>query len=272
MRNVNQPTVDAALVLRRAVQLDHLDEGGVTWTGQLDEQLSQEMLSEIAAEVGVSATAVAAAVAEAQAGALERQSVLDRLIGPRLVTANRVIETDDEQAKARLLDWLAVAHGLRPRVRPDGVIIAHRRRDLAGKMGTRLRRVQGLGGLSNATTVHAAAVDAEGENTDSSDPGAICVVADLGSKRTEAIVGGSAVAAGVSVVVSVVAVFTGPALLVGLPVAAGLGTAVARKTHRSTVSRMVESVDQTMDGVVQGEAPPHPLDGLVRKRRSRSSR
>jgi len=267
----NENNVDAGMVLRRAVELDSTTAQEPAWQGTLDEWLDRTALAEIASEVGVSAAAVAAAVAEAQAGALERPTVIDRIVGPRRVTANRAIAADDEQARERLLSWLSVAHGLRPRVRPDGVIIAHRRRDLAGKMGTGLRRFQGLGGLSSATTVQAAAVGADQVDQDPSDPGAICVVADVGSKRKEAIVGGSAVAAGMSVVVTMAAVFTGPVVLVGIPVAAGLGTVVARKTHRSTVRRMTESVDHTMDGVVQGEEPPHPLGGLVRRRRSGSS-
>lgn len=253
--------VDASVVLRRAIEIDH-----VTFDGDLDEQLDPSMLADIARQVGVSPTAVAAAVAEARAGALEDRSVLDRIIGPRRISSNRVFVADDTDATERLLEWLEVAHGLRPRVRPDGVIVARRRRDLAGKVGSGIRKVQGLGGLSDAGTVQAVAIGTEGEP----EPAAVCVVADVGTKRRDAIVGGSVVAVSLSAAVSMVAVLAGPVVLVGIPVAAGVGTAIARTAHRSTVNRMTESVDDTLDGVAQGDEPPHPIKSLVRKRRPRS--
>ncbi len=283
--------VDASTVLRRAIEVDHH-----SFEGDLDQPLDHQTLVEIAAEVGISPGAVAVAVAEARAGALERRSLLDRIVGPRLVSANRTTTVENGETRERLVEWLTVTHGLKPRVRPDGVVVAAKRHDLAGKVSTGIRRVQGLGGLSTANSITAAAIGPEsdgrsnagadgnggtdagtgtGTGTDSdADPielGAVCVVADLGSKRNDAIVGGSVVAVGVSAALSVVAVVTGPVALMGIPVAAGVGTLVARKSHRTTVVKIMTSVDHAVDGVAQGEEPPRPLGGLVRRRRSERS-
>lgn len=255
--------VDTGMILRRAIELDE-----VSWELVSDEPLDSQSLAEIAAELGVSPNAVASALAEAKAGAPSRRSVLDRVVGPRRVAANRVVVTDDESVRERLVEWLSVTHGLKPRVRPDGVVIAHKRRDLAGLVGKGLRRAQGLGGLTVADTVQAATV-ATGDDAEEVDRSSLCLVADVGSKRKEAIAGGSAVAVGMSVVVGFAAVITGPVTLVGVPVAAGVGTLVARRVHRTTVVRLSESVSHTVDGVSQGEEPPRPVGSLSRRRTDR---
>jgi hypothetical protein len=266
-----EPTpVDATAVLRRAIEVDHH-----SFDGDLDQPLDRNTLAEIANEVGISPAAVAVAVAEAQAGALTQRSLLDRIVGPRLVSANRTVDLDDEETRQRVVEWLTVTHGLKPRVRPDGVVVAEKRHDLAGKLTTGIRRVQGLGGLSTANSVTAAAVAAGEEDGDRdgepAGPGAVCVVADVGSKRKDAIVGGSAVAVSVSAAVSVVAVVTGPAVLVGIPVAAGVGTLIARKSYRTTVVKVRSSIDHAVDGVAQGEDPPRPRGSLAKRRRTDKS-
>ena len=252
--SVNPNSVDTATLLRRAIELDHLGQ-----EVDLDQPLDRDTLSEIAAEVGISPGALATAIAEAKAGALVNRSVLDRVVGPRLISANRTVSMEDQEAIDRLVEWLSVTHGLKPRVRSDGVVVAGKRRDLAGKISTGIRRAQGLGGLSTANSVTATAVGPEtpaSPETSKDAGGAVCLVADVGAKRNEAIIGGSAVAVSVSAAVVVVTVVTGPVALVGIPVAAGIGTIVARLSHRTTVIKVSESVDHAVDGVAQGEKPP----------------
>ncbi len=260
MRHRDTAPSDADLVLRRAIELD------ADHTSGDDIELDQTTLSEIAAEIGVAPEAVVTAIAEARTGVLAHRSLVDRVIGPRRVWAHRPITYDDELARARLLDWLEVTHGLRPRVRPDGVVVASKRRDLVGKVGIGLRKAQGVGGLAVATTVRATTVVPDDD--DAGSDGAICLVADVGAKRKEAVLGGSAVAMGASVVVGLAAVITGPLTLVGVPAAAGVGTLVARRVHRSTVARVSESVELTVDGVAVGEDAPKPKGSLVRRRRT----
>lgn len=255
------PPLDPGLVLRRAIELDRPvgDDGRGT-------ALDHRALAEIAAEIGVSQEALAAAVADGQAGILARRTLIDRIIGPRWVWASGTVAADDDQTRERLVNWLSVGHGLRPRVRPDGVIVARKRRDLAGKLGASVRKIQGLGGLGSAKRVRAAAVPTVGDREDRSS--SLCLAADLSAQRKDAIAGGSAAALGVSVVIGAAAFATGPALLAGLPLAAGVGAAVARRSHRIAVIEMTESVDHTVEGVVKGDDPPRPIGDLVRRRSS----
>ncbi|MGH1490036.1 MAG: hypothetical protein ACRBK7_11705 [Acidimicrobiales bacterium] len=269
MSNDEVTPVDPGQVLRRAIELDHLPGAELH-----DEPLDDQALAEIAADLGVSPAALAGALADGKAGALRDKTIVDRLVGPRWVWSSRTVSVDEQQARELLLDWLAVAHGLKPRVRPDGVIVARKRHDLAGKLGRGLRRVQGVGGLGTANRVQAAAVSAEddipgGANEAEDGPeSSLCLAADLGSRRNDAIAGGSAAAVGMSAIVGVAVFASGPIALFGLPVAAGVGTVVARRVHRTTVIRITETVDETVDAVVLGEEPPRPRGSLVRRRKS----
>lgn len=253
--------VNVGAVLRRAIEVDRLPGETIGDEGFLD----RRALSEIAAEIGVSPAAVATALANGQAGVLTRRTVVDRIVGPRWVWSSRTMATDDQLARERLVEWLSVTHGLRPRVRPDGVVVAQKRRDLAGKLGAGVRKVQGLGGLAAAKRVQAAAVAADDREIETS---SLCLAVDVSAQRKDAIVGGSAAAVGMSAVIGAAALATGPVLLISMPLAVGVGTVVARRVHRTTVARMSESVDHTVDGVVQGDDPPGPLGGLILRRRS----
>ncbi len=245
-------------VLRRAIELD---QDPVVESHRL--ALDRHTLSDIADELGVSPGALAEAIAGGQAGVPTERTLIDRLVGPRWVWSSRTVAAGDEQTRQRLVEWLSVTHGLRPRVRHDGVIVARKRRDLAGKLGSSLRRVQGLGELSTVTRVQAAAVVSEKESDGASS--LLCLAADVSAQRKEAIVGGSAAAVGTAVVLVAVAVATAPVALVGLPVSAGVGAVVARRSHRATVERMTDTVEDTVDGVARGEAPQGPLGGLTRR-------
>jgi hypothetical protein len=96
----------------------------------------------------------------------------------------------------------------------------------------------------------------------------VSLAADIGSRRNDAIVGGSVATAGLTVVIGLGAAASGPVVLFALPVAAGVGTLVARRRHRTTVAVVSESVEETVDAVLQGEEPPRPRGSLVRRRRS----
>lgn len=262
MADSNPPEVDTSIVLRRAAELDKgLADDGVPVS------LDPSMLAEVASEVGISPEAMASALAEAKAGAIRKRSVIDKVVGPRWVSANRITSETDDTSTERLVEWLEVAHGLKPRVTSEGLVVASKRRDLAGVVSTSLRRVQGLGGLSAATTVKAAAVTGEGDEDDDI-TGSVCLVADVGSKRNEAIRNGSVVTVVVWAAIGVAATAAGTVTLVGLPVAAGLGTLVARRSHRTTVVRVSESVDHVADGVALGQDPPRPKGSFGRRRRT----
>ena len=259
---------DVESVLRRAIEKAQRAEVEAAATAA-EPVLDTAALTEIAAEVGVPAESLAAALAEAQAGVDERRGVLagavDRVVGPRTVWVSRPTDADEAEARRRIVDWLESNHGLRPRVRADGVVVAAKRRDVAGKMAGGIRRVRGLGGLGTASSIQAAAVDAgDGQ-------GSVCLAADVGNKRAEAIAGGSVIAVGGTMVVGVTALITAPVVLVGVPIAAGVGTVASRLLYRSTVRRIGDTLEETVDGVARGDEPPHPL-GRLRVRRTRRDR
>ena len=248
-------------IIRRAIELDRIepseDGGG----------LSQLQLAQIAGDLDISPAALNSALVEAKAGVDGRQGLVDRLVGPRHISAKRSASVDEEAITVRVLEWLEVTHGLRPRVTSDGVVVATKRRDLAGVVGTGIRRAQGFGGLSTADEIKAAVVTT---GTDAQHESAVCLVADVGHSRSGAIVAGSAVAAGGSLVIGMVTLLVGPAAWVGVPLAAGAGALGARLVHRTTVRRVGESIDQTIDGVALGNEPPRPV-GAFKRRRSGSN-
>lgn len=243
------------LVLRRAVEMTQVEPT----TGQIE--LSPAAVAAIAAEVGVPSSAVAAAVAEHRAGVNhEKRNVVDRVVGPRVVWAQRRSSLSEDVTKERAERWLQSTHGLRPRERHDGVIVASKPRGVVGAIGVGLRRAGGLGGLGRVRGVAVAAVDVDAQ------PGAVCVVADVGNKRDEALLGGAAVTVGGAAVVGLVALIAGPVVLVVAPVVAGAGAVTSRTIHQATVRRVTEDVEETIDGIATGSEPPR----LTRPRRGKT--
>lgn len=232
-----------------------------------DTTMDVETLTVIAAEVGVPAASVAEAIAESRVGVDPQVGLIDRVVGPKTVWSTRAIHVNEEAARQRIVDWFRSNHGLRPRVRDDGVVVAVRRDDVAGKIGDSLRKVQGIGGLSGVNTVQAVAI---GTQVDGVEQGSVCLAVDVGNKRVEAVAGGSAVAAAGTVVVGAAAVVAGPLVLVVLPLCLGAGAVTSRLLHRETLKRIHYSVEETIDGVTRGDRPPHPLDPLKKVRRPRS--
>ncbi len=251
------PRSSAEVIIRRALEKAERDQ---TVT---EEALDITTLAAIASEVGLPASSVAEALAESRVGVDSEPGLIDRVVGPKTLWSTRAVTVDEETAQQRLVDWLQTNHGLRSRVRPDGVVVAARRDDVAGKLGEGLRKIQGMGGLSQAATVRAATAAAT--DTD----GSVCLAVDVGNKRIEAIAGGSAVTVVSVLAVGVTAAATGPLALIALPVCLGAGAVTSRLAHRETVKRFTDSLEETMDGISRGDRPPHPLDPLKKPRRRR---
>lgn len=242
------------LVLRRAMELSTVQPGG-------DLMFDAAAIAQIAAELHVPGEAVATALAEHTAGAeIDEAGFLDKLIGPTQIrTARRLVTNSDATTKA-MVNWLERAHGMKARVRADGVVVASPRKDIMGNLANQIRMAQGLGGLGKVRRIQMAAVDLEAED------GAACVVADITDKRRGAVIGGVVVGAGTAAVVgTAAAIAAAPAALVGLPIAAGLGILVSRSAHRSTVHQVSEGLDEMMDGIVRGESPPSMMSRFKRR-------
>lgn len=249
------PCLDRAsieMVLRRASEIRERipepDEVGLT----------SNDLVEIAREVGVSPQAVVTALAEHQAGAPTRRGVADRLIGPRVVWASRLTASDEATARESSIDWLATEHGLRTRVRDDGVVVARKRTDVVGKLAGGVRRARGRGGLGRFREVQVASVAGDDQ------PAAVCLVVDVGNKRNEAMATGAVVTAGGAAFVGFVALIAGPVTLAALPLVAGAGAVTSRRSHRATVRRAADDVEETLDRIASGAAPRRWRDPLSR--------
>lgn len=242
---------DAQRILRRAVQLDRVVP--------LTPTLGPDALEAAAAELGLGSPAVAMALAESRAGVPdERPRRLDRVIGPRHVTVVRHCGIAAVEADRLTGDWLERGHLLRVTRAAEGVVVARRRKDAAASAGRAVRALHGEGGLSKVREVRGA-VGALADGT-----AAVCVHADLSDARYAAVAAGSSTGMVTLAVVGLGAVLVSPVALAGAPVAALVGVAVARVTHRSRVGKVARALEETADAVARGSAPPNALAGLGR--------
>ena len=242
------------VVLRRALELADLPTRSPT------PYLERETLAEIAHELDIPDTALAAALAERAVGVGEgSDGLLDRVIGPDTVWARRTAAGNPEAKAEEARQWLETAHGMKSRLTAEGTVVATKRTDLAAKVKNQLRQLQGQGGLSDTRRVSASVVGFDdGE-------GAICVVADVGDKRNESLLGGAAVAGVAGTAVVLGGVLGSPFIFVALPVAAGLGAITSRLSHQKTLRKISESVEETADGLARGEDPPSVYDPIKKR-------
>ncbi len=278
----SQTQEQASLVLKRALELADLGPDGVAERGNQLDLLGSSSLVEIAAELDIPLDALAGAIVESRLRVDPgRRSLVDRLIGPAEVWARRSTKESQEVVQARLVVWLERGHGLKPRERHNGVLVAKRRRDLFGKVGKTVRDVQGVGGLAKAQEVEAfvvdlsvaadqlaaGSVDAEFDQGNTSQPsGSIGLSANVADKRSGAIVKGAVVAVGGGFAVGALSIVFAPLTLVVIPIAAGAGVATSRKLHSATVRAMSDVVEETIDGIVTQTEPPRMLGGRRRRR------
>jgi hypothetical protein len=244
---------DVTVILRRAAELSHERVPA-------DETLTGRDLAEIADEVGMSRPAVAIAMAETRSGVTPPGSLIDRLVGPRQVWAHCQTDRHETEARQAVRRWLEVTHGLAVHEDGAGVITATRRHGALAAVGAGMRRMQGMGGLSEVRSVRASAASVD-------DVHALCVAADISNKRLEAVAGGSAVAVAGSTLVGLAAVVATPLALVALPVTAGLGVVTARLVHSQTAQRVSRQVVITTESAARGDQPDHPVESLLRQGR-----
>ncbi len=276
-----QTQEQVASVLKRALELAELGPGGAAGGDQPLDLLGSASLVEIADELAIPLDALAGAIVEARLQIDPgHRSLVDRLVGPTEVWARRSTDESQEIVQARLVVWLERGHGLKPRERHNGVLVAKRRRDLLGKVGKTVRDVQGVGGLAKAQEVEAfvvdlsveadrlaaSSVDTEFDHGTPGQRGSIGLSANVADKRSGAIAKGAVVAVGGGFALGALSIVFAPLTLLALPVAAGAGVATSRKLHSSTLQSMSEVIEETIDGIVTQTEPPTILGGLRRRR------
>ena len=249
------------MVLRRAFELEQRRPGSSELL-RSTVGLTKESLAEIADAVDLSTEAIAAALAEMHLEGDSERSLADRILGPDRIVVQRPSTALDFQMHERARELLETGHGLRPRRRRDGVLVASRRKDVVGKIAQSMRGAQGEGRLGKLRRVEFVAVDV-GET-----PGAAGMAADVGDRRLNAALGGAALTAGTSVVIGVAAIVAGPLALLGLPVAVGAGAITGRLVHGSTVREVTEDLEEALDVVASGELPT----GIITRATTRLTR
>jgi hypothetical protein len=245
---------DTETVLRRAAQLGNESSSH-------GERLDAAAVADIATQVGIPPAAVATALAEQRIGVDRPLHLLDRLVGPSTVWAERRTQPNAGPAVDRLSSWLDRGHGLRPRTTSDGVVIAVRRSGLAGALGRSVRSVAGTGGLGRVREVRAAVIgvdDGSGNTVES-----IAMAADLTDRRLGSLLGGGMVAVVGSTATTAIAVLASPIAFAGIPVACGIGLLTSRITYRSTARRVRRDVDHTIDQIASGVDAPSVLGELA---------
>lgn len=257
---------EAAVVLRRAVELD----AGELEAPAGDGLIEVGILEQAAAEVGLSAGAVRQAVAELRAGALDplagasARATSGRLVGPRVATEQRVLALTPEQALER------AGHALRRQLfelrRADaGRALWRRRSDIAASV-QRVLDVTGRIKFSwvDVITVTAVPFAASGPRADAVAtattrlsaplPSLVRVEADLANLRP-VVAAGAAVPAGVMWAGgTLVALTTGdPIFLVaggpGGVAAGGAALAIGRSWYRRHHRDVAELLGWLLDQV-----------------------
>lgn len=257
----------AERVLHRAIELaerDLLASPAVT--------VSEQALIEAADELGVDIQAVRRAAAEERLGVLsEDRRWLDRVVGPDVVSATRVVDLPANQVVELADQWLRRSGALRrTRMDPRSLTAEYRRRSdpVAGVQRT-VMAIQGREHLGRVRRLRVVAQPIDGGRS------VVALVADLEVERTAAVAGGSSLA-GVGSTVAAVEALTGtPLLWLGVPasVAAGLGVLRWRAHGLPDVEAALQGV---LDRLVALDAPTgvladvreRLLTGLVRPRRT----
>jgi hypothetical protein len=233
------------------------------------EEMTEEQLIALGEEVGITPQHLRQAIAEERTRPAlpDEPGFIDQWIGPRTVSARRVIRGTRDQLLSRLDEWMRKEECLQVKRRLVDRVVWEPRRDFLGN----IRRGLNLGGrsyaLSRTHDVAATAVPIDSANT------LVQIDADLRPARAARVRGGSAVAttgtvAGASMVGIGLALGLAIPLLplvaiAAVPVAAGAGIGVKiARGFRDTAERVQLSLEQALDTIEHG-APPRPGVGDV---------
>ena len=250
----------AERVLRRAIHLSERDDA------DLHSGLSERALIEAAEELGIDSSIVRTAVAEERGGALVGQGGrMDRLVGPAVVSATRVLDLPSDRAMDAVDRWLRRVGSLRRQRRADAgdtatgdggsVAVYTRRSDAAAGVQRTLRSVTGHEQLGRVGQLRVSTFPVDDARS------LVVLAADLGTERTATLAGGASVtAAGSTVSIAGMLLGTGWTWI-GVPVSAALGVGVLR-TRAHGLPSVELSLDGVLDRIAAGDQPGGVLDDV----------
>jgi hypothetical protein len=228
-----------ARVLRRASLMAEADEPSMS------AGLQPAALLAAADEVGLPPAVVRRSIAVERLGQRPARRLGDRVLGASVIAVDGEIGDEADTVLERVDAWLVDGHHLRrDRLRQGRGEWSKR----AGPLGAVVRAVRtatGEGRLGDVRRVHAAALDT-GDGS--------CVIrvsADRARERRVLAGGGSIVAAAGTTTAAVAAATVAPVLIVGAPVAIGVGVVVAasgRRRARRTTTELERLVESVQDG------------------------
>lgn len=260
------PAAPSGLPVRQSLDRSALDRilrrAGELQVNAADpaEEMTEEQLIALGQEVGITTQHLRQAIAEERTRPAlpEQPGLTDRWIGPRTVSARRVVRGTREQLLSRLDEWMRREECLQVKRRLADRIVWEPRRDFLGN----IRRGLNLGGrsysLARTHDVAATGVTVDAATT------LIQIDADLRPARAARVRGGSGVAAtgaaagasivGLGVVLGLAIPLIPLVAIAAIPVAAGtgLGLRVARG-FRATAERVQLSLEQALDAIEHGE-------------------
>ena len=236
-------------IIRRAAEL----QAGDMDTG---DGLTEQDLLKVGAEVGIDGRFLRQAMYEETAGATETErGLLAKWVGPRRVSASRVVPGDKTTIEAGLERWMVEGEALAVKRRLPDRVVWERQRGFFAEM----KRGFGVGGKSYqlARALDVAVVVTQLEQ-------GFChveLVADISQTR-QGLVGGAVAATGAGGALAVTASALGamlvvPAFAVVLGVTAG---AAIVRNHRKAAERMQLALEQVLDRLEHGEIRSRHLE------------
>ena len=250
----------AARVLRRAIELAEREQ----WATPAD-AVSEQALVEAAEELGVDPGVVRRAAAEERLGVLTGHSrALDRVAGPAVVSATRVVD----QAAADLMDlvdqWLRRNGTLRRQRRDEAALVAEysRRSDPLAGVQRAARVVRGQEHLGRVRRLRVVVQPVDEHRS------VVALVADLELDRALAVTGGSSVAGVGSAIAALSQV---PWHWLGVPASVAAGAGVLRWRARG-VPDVELALQGVLDRVVALDVPPSVLADVRERLLSTRSR
>jgi len=240
----------AERILQRAIELEDDRDPSTPFEG-----LSEATLREAAEELGIPASAVQQAAAEERLGVLEgTDRRADRLVGPGVVTAVRIVDGRRSDVLAHTDEWLRRAAFRRRRFSPSFAEYSRR----GDPVAVAQRAVRSVGGHEGLGSVRQLRVTAEPIGADAT---VLALIVDLEPQRKLTLAGGGSVAGAGITASAVEASLVTPWIWLGVPASVAAGYGILRARAR-TLPDIETALNGALDRIAAADLPPSALGGV----------